>query len=611
LLEPALLALFLAGWLLLPGAPAYWTAAALGVLCLPVYCTLLFSLLRMPVRRRGFRAWLRNTLEGFVNGHAVSLLALIFLLHQALLSIDAIVRSILRVWFTRRKLLEWETAAESEAASRSKATVDIYLEWTPLLAAALIPLVGILRPAALPIAAPVLGLWLISGLVSAWLNRPPRTLNRALATADARWLHDNGEKIYRFFHDWSSLATNWLVPDSVDENGGAVLRLSPTNLGMLLNARMAGLHLGAITLSEFVFETRQTLDRILALPKYRGHLLNWYDISTMLPVPPRVVSTVDSGNLAASLWTLKQAALAFAVSPPRRHDLTPEMASELTDIASICDRLVREMDFRFLYNQRRHALSIGFDLSAARVEPGCYDLLASESRLATFIAIAKGDIPQQAWFQLGRSHTLFHGERILLSWTGTMFEYLMPALWMRHYPGTITERSLRGVVRAQREYANAKGVPWGISESAWRGEQGDSYGYAPFGIPDLALKRPDYAALVVSPYSTFLALTVDPSSALKNLRRMQEFGWCGRYGFYEAAHYSNQGASLMRSWMAHHQGMSLLAICNLLFDNPMQRYFHAEPQVLATELLLHERLPAAIEPEVGLAVPIPQAPAEA
>ena len=184
--------------------------------------------------------------------------------------------------------------------------------------------------------------------------------------------------------------------------------------------------------------------------------------------------------------------------------------------------------------------------------------------------------------------------RVLISWTGTMFEYLMPALWMRHHPGTITEQSMRAAVQIQREYGRRKGVPWGISESACAGEEGCEYGYSAFGVPELAMKRVDARSLVISPYATFLALAVDPAAAMKNLRSMEELGWSGRYGFYEAADYSRAGAKLVRSWMAHHQGMSLLAACNLLFDNPIQRCFHAEPQVLATELLLHERVPNTV-----------------
>ena len=145
-----------------------------------------------------------------------------------------------------------------------------------------------------------------------------------------------------------------------------------------------------------------------------------------------VETTVDSGNLAAALWTLKQAALSLAGEPKVRYGLTPEMAAQLNEIASISDRLVRAMDFRFLYHPRKKVLSIGYFVTEARLDPSFYDLLASEARIAVFVAIAKGDIPQEAWFHLGRAHAVAHGEQVLLSWTGTMFSHLLPALWMRH-----------------------------------------------------------------------------------------------------------------------------------------------------------------------------------
>jgi hypothetical protein len=238
-------------------------------------------------------------------------------------------------------------------------------------------------------------------------------------------------------------------------------------------------------------------------------------------------------------------------------------------------------------------------------------MLATEARIAAFVAIAKGDVPQEAWFSLARAHTCFRRERLLVSWTGSMFEYLMPALWMRHYPGTMTEQSAKAVVRVQRHYAHNKGVPWGISESACFGGHRaealktpaeDEYGYGPFGISAIAMRRsPD--KLVVAPYATFLALPVDAASALDNLREMEDLGWTGRYGFYEAIEYTHRGGEVIRSWMAHHQGMSLLTIINLLFDFPFQQYFHAEPQVMATELLLHERAPSALVAEPAPTLP--------
>lgn len=593
LFEPSLLLLLLGGWFFLPGRPLYWTSVALAILFMSPCFNLLFSLPRLRWGRRLFAPWAMDTAEAFAKGILTAALSLVFLLHQGLLSVDAIVRSVLRVFVTRRKLLEWETAAEAETSAGRKATVDFYLEWTPLFSAAIGAALWLMRPEALEIAGPVLFLWFVSRGISAWLNRPPRTSNRGLSLEDTNLLHESAERICRFFRDWSSPETNWLIPDNVRDGGTPALRLSPTNLGMLLNARIAAVHLGVLTLDDFVLETRKTLEQVVALPKYLGHLLNWYDISKLRPVEPYFVSTVDSGNLVAALWTLKQAAVAFAAGDDR-------LAGELREIAETCETLVGEMDFRFLYQPGKKVLSVGFDISTGRLSESCYDLLASESRIASFVAIAKGDVPQSVWFRLGRAHTLSFGERVLVSWTGTIFEYLMPALWMRHYPATITEQSIRAVVRCQMEYARRKGVPWGISESACTTPSGDEYGYEAFGIPDLGMKTADRESLVISPYSAFLALGADPAAAMNNLHRMEKLGWLGRYGFYEAADFKDGGGEVIRCWMAHHQGMSLLAACNLLFDNVMQRYFHAEPQVLATELLLHERVPSVVVTETAV-----------
>jgi hypothetical protein len=593
LLEPGLVLLLLSGWLWLPGRPGYWTAATLLMWFVPAFSSLFFALLRVPRSRRALPSWVRESLRTFRESLLITMCSLIFLLHQALLSVDAVVRSVRRVFVTGKKMLEWETAAEAEAASGRKSPVDTYLEWTPWIALGLAAAIWLIRPSALVSAAPLLGLWTASRAFSSWLNRRPRAGHSTLGKEEAQLMRESADRIWRFFHDWSSSSTNWLIPDSVRENGAVDLRLSPTNLGMLLNARIAAVHLGVMPLAEFAFETRQTLDQVVLLPKYQGHLLNWYDINTLKPLAPSFVSTVDSGNLAASLWTLKQAALALASESAVKRGVTKELAAELRTIAEICHGLVRDMDFRFLYQRRKKALSVGYDVAAGRLDPSSYNLLASEARIASFVAIAKGDIPQEAWFRLGRAHTLFRGDAVLLSWSGTMFEYLMPLLWMRHHPDTIIEHSVKTAVRSQRDYGRRRGTPWGISESAFLSGTDGEYGYGAFGIPELAMERKDSRVLVISPYSSYLAAGVDPAAAVENLCRMKEFGWFGRYGFYEAIDYTRAGADPVRMWMAHHQGMSLLAIVNLLFDNPLRQYFHMEPQVLATELLLHERVPAA------------------
>ena len=276
---------------------------------------------------------------------------------------------------------------------------------------------------------------------------------------------------------------------------------------------------------------------------------------------------------------------------------TVQLLGELRRVVADAERWVARMDFSFLLSWRRKLLSIGYDVEHESLNAACYDLLASETRLATFVAIAKGDIPPDCWFLLGRSYLLDQGRPLLASWTGTMFEYLMPALWMRSYPNTLLHHSLEGAVRMQRRYAAPRRIPWGISESAYHElDDTGTYQYRAFGVPQLAFQQEEFSRLVVAPYATALALGVDPKAAIANLRRMQKYGWLGGYGFYEAADFAPaEGASraprfdLVRSWMAHHHGMSLLAMGNFLHGNPVQRWFHADPRVKATELLLQER----------------------
>ena len=267
------------------------------------------------------------------------------------------------------------------------------------------------------------------------------------------------------------------------------------------------------------------------------------------------------------------------------------IAAALRGIAQQAEHLVKETEFAFLADPGRQILSIGYDVRAQKLHEACYDMIASEARIATFIAIARDEIHQQSWFKLGREHARAFGHFLLLSWTGTMFEYLMPALWMRSYPETLISRTLASCVKVQREFARPLNIPWGISESgASRKDHLGHYHYQAYGVPQIALWIEASAGPVVSPYSSFLALAVDSVAALNNLRRMASMGWIGAFGFYEAADYSSASGRplLVREWMAHHQGMSLLAILNLLHNKVVQRWFHTNPDVQASELLLHE-----------------------
>ncbi len=269
------------------------------------------------------------------------------------------------------------------------------------------------------------------------------------------------------------------------------------------------------------------------------------------------------------------------------------------------------MNFRFLYDPQRRILSIGYRLPDAegpgRMDPSFYDLLASEARLASFIGIAKGDLPETHWFHLGRLITSVHGTPTLLSWSATLFEYLMPVLLMKLYPDTLLGQTCRMVVRRQIEYARDRSVPWGISESGYNlVDRHDNYLYKAFGVPGLGLKRGLGDELVVAPYATALAAMLEPTRAARNLERLAGEGLEGAYGYYEAIDYTHvrndealvpgtgekpSRGTIVRAFLAHHQGMTLVALANVLLDDRMVKRFHADPRVQATELLLQERVP--------------------
>ena len=276
----------------------------------------------------------------------------------------------------------------------------------------------------------------------------------------------------------------------------------------------------------------------------------------------------------------------------------PAMTSRLQALADMARRLVAETDYSFLYDPMRKLFSIGYRVVDHTLDPSYYDLFASEARLTSFLAIAKGDVPAEHWFRLGRPLTPVGRGSALISWSGSMFEYLMPALVMHVPPGSLLDQTYELVVARQMSYAAERGVPWGISESAFDGRDlHQTYQYSGFGVPGLGLKRGLADDVVIAPYATFLAAMVRPDAAIDNIDRLSRAGANGRYGLHEALDYTperlqeGRSVGIVRSYMAHHQGMSIVAIGNVLNDAAMVRRFHAEPSVEATELLLQERMP--------------------
>jgi cyclic beta-1,2-glucan synthetase len=801
LVPPALLVLFALGWILPDGPAWFWTALAVLITALPLVLLVPAAVSNLL---HGGSLWLRlravrETLEATAEQ---VLLKFIFLAEQARLFLDAIVRTLVRLTITHRNLLEWETAASTEQRLGAGFVQFCLTMWpTPLLAIAIGLVVWLARPAALPVAGPVLFAWFISPAVAFWVSRPLRAAEVPLDAQERREVGRIARKTWSFFETFVSQADHWLPPDNYQEDpkGAVAHRTSPTNMGLYLVSSLAAHDFGYLSLSALLDRLEKTFETLDQLERFRGHFYNWYDTTTLRPLQPGYVSTVDSGNLLGSLLTLKQglrhkieegipgpsmisglidtlglvAEEVRVMEPPalpepldafrtleqkiaqierqlavEAHDLcawsewlhkldeeaaqlltlaqaladtlheTPEdllrwahgfanqvrdhrdelarlmpwlelsqevpgttpppqgdasgngrpvvqqdsevwkrLRGRLTSACSLADlqmqteavleelgtlpgekqaaertssglqvlssmlqngsagsallnrcqrladraaALAGDMDFKMLYNELRHLFSIGYNLTTNRLDNTHYDLLASEACLTSFLAIARGDAPKRHWFHLGRPLTRVGGGVALLSWGGTMFEYLMPRLFLRAFPESLLDESSRSAVRRQIEYGRERQVPWGISESAFSAlDAALDYQYQSFGVPGLGLKRGLGQNLVVAPYATALALPLVPREALENFRRLRAEGAEGRYGFYESIDYTRQRlpdqrrAVVVRCFMAHHQGMSLAAMANCLFGELLVRRFHSEPAVRATELLLQERVPRA------------------
>jgi len=727
LVAPGALLLLVAAWTFLPGSPLVWTLFVLLTLVFPVYGHLGNALMLHP-RGVPWTSHLRNVWGDALRSTAQVALTIAFLPHQAYLMLDAVARTLARMLVTRRKLLEWVTAAQAERRlGRGPAEFWRRMLSAPLIAAGLLGLIAWVAPGRLPEAAPFLLVWLLSPLIAYLVSEPLPARRPALEARERAELRLVARKTWRFFETFVGPEDHYLPPDNFQEDPKAVVahRTSPTNIGLGLLSTLAAHDFGYLSHAELAGALDRTFATLSRLERLFGHYYNWYDTQTLAPLPPAYISTVDSGNLAGHLLALKQGCHEALVGPiihPRilagmedarallAHELraaagegvrTPQVERRLASLAELLarrpggpgewgrllaevaaaadelERAVRgldwppesaagdearywaaalahaarahrdefeafqisdlesepagglpaleewpaaaglaarfrviaaraeqisaEMDFGFLFDERRQLFIIGYNAAEGQPDNSYYDLLASEARLASFVAIARDQVPQQHWFRLGRAMTRTSRGKALLSWTATMFEYLMPLLVMRTYEHTLLDDTYQTVVKRQVEYGAQHGVPWGISESAYSARDlAFNYQYQAFGVPGLGLKRGLSDDLVVAPYATALALPLRPRAALRNLRRLAADGLFGRYGFYEAVDYTparvpkGEERVPIRAFMAHHQGMSLIALDNCLHDHPLPRRFHAEPLVQATELLLQERIPRQV-----------------
>ncbi len=714
LLPIALLILLAAGWLVLPGGPSLWTGTAFLVLFFPTYVQW-GQTFANRVRGVRFQDHLRAERNNLVSSLHQVLLHSAFLAHQSFVMADAIGRTVVRL-YARRHLLEWETAADAAERLQGEWPLVLRRMWVaPVAALALALAVIALRPSNALWALPVVTLWAISPYFAYGTGLPKQGDRHVLDVRERRELRQTARLTWRFFEEMVSQGDNWLVPDNYQENRPDPIahRTSPTNIGLQMMAAVSAWDLGYLSAGECLTHLDHIVDTLQKLPRYRGHLFNWYDTRSLVPLAPLYVSTVDSGNLLGYLMTISGALPSIAdaeVSIDRRFqdglsdtlnlferdarpviaalgresardfradlrriraalDATPlgiagtsewlrSVSSEISvltarlhdaqhrlplgdakvasanwwldsaaamirqrrrDLAEFqrsadevrlamqrtaarlhdaIEQFIDNTELDFLFDRERHLFAIGYNVTEGRRDATYYDALASEARLASFVAIAMRHVSQEHWFKLGRLMTPVGPHRALVSWSGSMFEYLMPLLVMRSYHRTLLHETYHAVLSRHIEYAKAAGIPWGISESAYNVQDaGANYQYRAFGVPGLGLKRGLADDLVVAPYACLLAAPLRPHEVIANLEHLAHEGALGPLGYYEAIDYTKerlepgQRRAVVRTYMAHHQGMSLVALNNCLNDNIMQGRFHVDPRVQAAELLLQERSP--------------------
>ena len=515
--------------------------------------------------------WLRATVR------------LAFLPLEGACVLRAIGRALWRQAVSKRRLLDWVTADDAERRGGR-----LRMLWPRLCALALtasLPLQPLLLLPGVLLAV----LWWTGDALAAFLERP---LEERFEPSDEQreTLMDLAARTWRFFAD--TVEKNGLPPDNeqVDPPVGLARRTSPTNIALYLLCCVSARELGLIGGEECRRRAEETLRTLESLEKWEGQMYNWYDTRTGAPLSPRYVSAVDSGNLAAALLCCAQA--------------IPALGERLT-------RLAEGMNLRALFDEKRKLFYIGMDVESGRMSQSHYDLLASESRILSYTAILLGQAPLEHWRHLGRAATRTGEGAALLSWSGTLFEYLMPELLLPSYPNTLLRQSREAVVEAQIRAAQAMNIPWGVSESGYYAfDRQMAYQYRAFGLAEVSLRGDGLPGPVIAPYASLLCLCAEPEAVLDNLRDMQERGWLDGHGLFEAADFAPerlaQGVAcrLVRSHMAHHQGMILASIANLLAGEPLVRCFMSQPRASGLSLLLQEK------PAVRLTLPDRRAPGE-
>ena len=557
-------------------------------LCIINISEILDILNRIVFRKDGpkFKKTFATTING-VEGTIIKIVLNIILLPtKAYIETKSIIEALYRKYLSRKHLLEWTTAEEAEAIKNNN--IDIYFKYMFVnLIVALI--INLFKP--IPICIFFGILWTISPLIAYEISKqlPEYDPLKTVDKEHQEYILNIAKDTWKYFKEYMTKENNYLPPDNYQENrkNKVVNNTSSTNIGLAMVSVISAYDMGFENIYYAIDMLKKMIDTILNLEKWNGHLYNWYNIKTLEPLSPKYVSTVDSGNFIGYLYIVKQ----FFVEHFRLYD-------NMLDYILKINKIISETNFKVLYDEDTKLFSIGFNVDENKLTNAYYDLLASEARQASFIAISKRDVPLKHWANLNRTLTAMDGYKGLISWSGTAFEYLMPNINMKSYEGSLIDESCKFLIMSQIKYSQMLKIPWGISESAFNlKDLNSNYQYKAFGIPWLGLKRGLGDEIVVSSYGTVLALYNYPKTVIKNLKELEKEGIRGKYGLYESIDYTksrlrkNEQRAVVKTFMAHHQALILLSINNFFHKNILQKRFSENAEIKSVDILLQEKIP--------------------
>ncbi|MBR5227285.1 MAG: hypothetical protein IKV94_01435 [Clostridia bacterium] len=517
--------------------------------------------------------------------------------------LNAFVTSLYRMFITKKKLLEWATAETVEKSAKDKLSYVYKNMWSNVLVALLLIVASVILELNTTnnILILITGAFMFIAPYAAFIMSKKVIFDgyTKLDKEDKKELLEIGNRTWKFFDSFMNETNNYLPPDNFQENRRPKLvnRTSSTNIGYGLLSIINAYDLDYIPLEAAIDKLDKTLTTVNLLEKWHGHLYNWYNIVTLQPLRPRFVSTVDSGNFIACIYVVNE----FLNNLLDTQVVIDSLKEKMLRLREICLTFMKETDFSLLYVKSKNIFSIGFDVEASKLVDSYYDMLMSESRLTSLIAIAVSDVTSKHWFALSRNLVKVDGMKGLLSWSGTSFEYFMPNLFTKTYKYTLIDEALAFAINSQIKYAKSVGVPWGVSESAFAVQDNEqNYQYKAFGIPWLGLKRGLNDNMVVSPYSSLMCLNYSPRKVFSNIKALKKYNSYSTYGFYEAIDFTkmhigkNKKYEVVKTYMAHHQGMILTAINNYLNGEVIKNRFHANPNIDAADILLKERVPLSV-----------------